>query len=328
MGRRSAGNLLIEVGVASVVLMIFFAVYKPSSQGGSCSCEGFETPQYAGIDYERLFAIVTAFRRVLERPPTEEELQKYRNKLSLDPEFDVPALETELRQSAEYKRLVGAQKNSNLAAIDGVVSEAAIRGKLRDMYFRIAGQNPDDVTMDLLYSRYRHTNLSDAYITALIQQMVNVDGKRATGSSKPSGSDGVASSAASVTATHGSAAGNEDSISIEKAWLRSLGLTEEDLRGSPGDILAKLKNLARTCRQSDIDKDRYHKKQICLRDKLRTLDSINYDVGEPMGSWTMPINRDQRVLHNERQDYSRLKASNAQTALIGTLLTDINNSSQ
>jgi hypothetical protein len=295
----------------------------------SGSTEHFEQPEYTGIDYERLYAITTAFRRVLERPPTEAELQEYKNKLSLDPEFDIPALEVHLRQSAEFKRLVGTQKNSTLAEIDGVVSEQAIRGKLADMYTRITGQTIDDVTMELLYSRYRHTNLSDAYITALIQQMADVSksgGPRASdGQSNKNGAPSHTETNRGGTDTkngYAAAADGKDpnAITIEREWLKSLGLTDADLVGGPSEVLARLKTLATSCRDSDITKDTYAKGQICARERQRMLDSIGYDEGDPVGSWTMPKNRDEYALSKARSDQQDLRASAGHSSLSGSLL--------
>lgn len=297
--------------------------------------ERFEQPAYTGIDYERLYAITSAFRRVLERPPTEAELQEYKNKLSLDPEFDIPALEVRLRQSAEFKRLVGTQKNSTLAEVDGVVSEQAIRGKLADMYNRITGQTVDDVTMELLYSRYRHTNLSDAYITALIQQMnsassnqgpipsnglasdANQNGTNQGGAGEPSPGEASNNGNGQVAAANGTDA---NAITIEREWLKSLGLTDADIVGGPSEVLARLKTLATSCRDSDISKDTYAKGQICARERQRMLDSIGYDEGDPVGSWTMPKNRDEYAFNKARSDQKDLKASVDDPSLYGSLL--------
>jgi hypothetical protein len=300
------------------------------------AAEHFEQPAYTGIDYERLYAITTVFRRVLERPPTEAELQEYRGKLSLDPDFDIPALETELRQTPEFKRLVGIQKNSTLAEVDGVVSEQAIRGKLADIYNRITGQAIDDVTMDLLYSRYRHTNLSDAYITALIQQMANVPGKSDQDSSQEAGAGsdkgaakGTMAGASSNAFRSGDHADASDgahptpgsgAITIEREWLKDLGLSDADINGGPSKVLARLRAVATSCRESDVTKDMYAKAKICTRERQRMLNSIGYDEGEPMGSWTMPKNRDAAVYDKARSDQKNLKASTGDSSLSGSLL--------
>jgi len=297
------------------------------------TAEHFEQPAYTGIDYERLYAITTVFRRVLERPPTEAELQAYRGKLSLDPDFDIPALETELRQTAEFKRLVGIQKNSTMAEVDGVVSEQAIRGKLADIYNRITGEAIDDVTMDLLYARYRHTNLSDAYITALIQQMANVPGTSDQPSDKPPSESGAkkgnmagASSSAIRSGDHADASDGahptpgSGSVTIEREWLKDLGLSDADISGGPSQVLARLRAIATSCRESDVTKDMYAKAKICTRERQRMLNSIGYDEGEPMGSWTMPRNRDTAVYDKARSDHKGLKASVGDSSLSGSLL--------
>ena len=332
MVRRCDGTFVPEACIALVCIAAFY-MWSDIARLGAPSKEQFTQPGFTGIDYERLYAVSTAFRRVLERPPTEAELQLYENKLSLDPEFDVPALEVYLRQTAEYKRLVGMQKNSSFAEIDGVVSEQAIRGKLADMYFRITGQKADDVTMELLYSRYRHTNLSDAYITALIQQMADVSG---TGG--PGGVDSAtrtsSSAALSGSGGNGSAGGNGDegsavnadaitdgdSVTIEKAWLRSLGLTEDDLKGDPQAILEQIKKLSESCKATDVAEDRYKKMQLCKRERQRMLDSIGYDEGALVGSWTMPHSRDEHLFDEARRDQSGLRASQETSSLVGSLL--------
>lgn len=316
-------GFVIEMYIAIACLAAYALYVKRSS-----AKESFAQAQYVGIDYERLYAVVTAFRKVLERAPTEEELQRYESKLSSDPEFDVPALEHTLRQSAEFKRLTGLQKNSNVAEIDGVVSEQAIRGKLEDIYYRITKQKPDSVTMDLLYSRYRHTNLSDAYITALIQQMAAGPSGALDRSKNALGASVGHTEGASTRAGSGTNAAGQDknSFTIEKNLLKSLGLTDEELRGSPRDIIALLRAKANSCKTSDIDKDNYKRREICARDRQRMLDTINYNEGLPMGTWTMPYDRNTEQLYKSRRDHSSLRASPDQTELIGTLLSDINTS--
>lgn len=290
--------------------------------------EPFEAPQYSGIDYERMLAVTNAFRRVLERPPSEAELIEFENKLSSDPEFDVPALETHLRQSPEYKRLVNLQSNSfNVSMEGGLVSEHAIRGKLADMYQRITGQKVDTVTMDLLYSRYRHTNLSDAYITALIQQMAST-GTVANGSAR-----GDLSARIGGAFDDGSRSGKRsgaplesgDALTVEKKWLRSLGLSERDLAGDPQRVLARIREVAMrgsggeqdvanktwpTRRGSASECDKKITRAMCglkSLERSRTLQSIRYEEGAPMGSWTLPRNKDDRSLGLARMDYLDLR---------------------
>ena len=154
------------------VLLFATSLYLAHSRGGIS--EGFvekasqSTPQLVGIQYERYYAVITAYRRVLERPPTEDELQRMTMRIGSDPEFDVASLEQELRHSPEYRRLTGMQKNTMYSELDDVVSEKALKTKLTDMYKRVTGQEIDDVTMDFLFARYRHSSLNDAYITALM----------------------------------------------------------------------------------------------------------------------------------------------------------------
>jgi hypothetical protein len=352
MSRTNNNGIVVESCIAIACIAAFLMWMRVTGPGAA---EHFAQPQYTGIDYERLYAVATAFRRVLERPPTEAELQKYEGQLSMDPEFDVPSLETHLRQSAEYKRLVGVQKNSTLAEVGGVVSEQAIRGKISDMYFRITGQKADGVTMELLYSRYRHTNLSDSYLTALIQQMADVPGASgasgASGSSATSGtvksakSANVSKSVASESKASGGGGGsvatgvdgnggyasagssgsnaNDGSITIERQWLRSLGLSDNDLKASPSSVISRLQALSQSCRSNDVAEDRYKKAEVCKRDRQRMLDSIGYDEGEQTGSWTMPRNRDRAKLKASISNLRALQASNEQTSLIGTLLSDV-----
>lgn len=322
--------VIAELCIALTIVLVFIVWHR---RGGdpldAKQLEGFEQNGFTGIDYERLYAVATAFRRILERPPSEEELQKYQNKLSLDPEFDVPALETHLRQSAEYKRLVGLQKNSTLAEIGGVVSEQAIRGKLVDIYTRITGQKPDGVTMDLLYSRYRHTNLSDAYITALIQQMAKKPKDGKDGMEGPNASnDSTLKTGREDSSSQNARAGAGDvagSITVEREWLKSLGMTEEDLSGTPSQVMDRLRAIAqKSCTpESDAAKDGARRKAICSRDRQRMLDSIGYDEGKIIGSWTLPQNRNDKKYLLARQDHRKLLASNDQTSLVGTMLADI-----
>ena len=322
-----------------IAIVVFAAVLERDRRRGSP--EGFEQRKYTGIDYERLYAVTTAFRRVLERPPTEAELQEYESKLSLDPEFDVPALETHLRQSAEYKRLTGMQKNSTLSEVGGVVSEAAIRGKLAGMYEQIVGHPADDVTMDLLYSRYRHTNLSDAYITALIQQM-------AVDPSEPVATNDHGGDSASTVTTSGAPAGtgsddassgvdgfgpdtvdanagtdsSDDTVNVERRYLAALGLSEADLQGEPSQVSKRLESLAKSCRTSQAMLDERDQQSICRRERRRMLDSIGYEEGQPIGSWTMPRDLQERTLIAARRDHAAVRTTTAPTDLGATPIAD------
>ena len=286
--------------------------------------EHFEQPAYTGADYESYYAIVSAYRRVLERAPTEDEMQRARVRLSTDAEFDIPALETSLRASEEFRRLVGLQKNASLANVDGIVTESSLRAKISDIYSRITGQVPDEVTADFLYARYRHTNLSDAYITALIQQM-------ATGTTDPSPVEpppGADPNAADPNASHPSSAragpaetaqgtGSSDTVPVSREVLRSLGLTEEEARLDPDAVAHRLREISQnmhSCSQ-DAETDKY-RKTVCMRDRQAMLDSVGYDEGAPIGSWAMPSNGPQRApgpsqawtMPINRMDYERAKS--------------------
>lgn len=335
MKRATIRACAVELFVAASIIAAFAIWYGRARDPAVASREHFADPQYTGIDYERLYAITTAFRRVLERPPTEDELQRFKSKLSLDPEFDVPALENALRQSAEYKRLVGLQKNSSLANVDGVVSEQAIRGKLSDMHVRITGSKPDDITMELLYSRYRHTNLSDAYITALIQQIAGEPGskdavEKGSGTGHVRGGDEKGGADAGGSTEFADVSDNmqrdgEETIGIERAWLRSLGLNEEQSQGTPEQVVSRLKEIAKSCREATSGESAAcDKRTRCEREQKRVLDSIGYQKGESVGSWTMPQSRDVARLERERNDHRKLRASADRTMLGVSPISDSN----
>jgi hypothetical protein len=254
------------------------------------------------------------------------------HKLAYDPEFDVSTLERELRASDEFKRLTGMQKNSTFAEIDSVVSESSLRSKLADMYFRITGSQVDDVTMEFLYSRYRHTSLNDAYITALIQQMHRPSGGRpgSRPGSRPAGSGpeggATANDASALAKRSANAPGGHDELTlpVSRELLAALGLTETDARENPGKVAARLEVLAAAGKAKSIDADKY-RKTLCKLERQTMLDSIGYDEGAPIGSWAIPRDRNENLLDKARTNVPRAQEPMACTvssdsSLHGTML--------
>jgi hypothetical protein len=50
------------------------------------------------------------------------------------------------------------------------------------------------------------------------------------------------------------------------------------------------------------------------------LDTVGYDEGEPIGSWTMPKNRKDTLFGDARSDQANLQASATSSSLGGSLL--------
>lgn len=335
------------VEIAAAALVIAFAYITLSTNGPSLgksitgSVEGYgglERPKLVGVDYERMYAVVAAYRRILERAPSEDELQRMQVRLAGEDTFDVAKLETELRESAEYRRLVGLQKNSVYGEIDAVVSETALKNKLADIYTRITGLKIDTVAMDFLYSRYRHSALNDAYITALIQQMMAYSGRSPGGEgaeSQTSGQSGQSNQAdpnpqappaESIAASAGSAPDISSGMSesASSAMWRALGLSEEEARADPDRVAARITALADAGVDTSACSDLYRKK-ACRLDTAATLDSIRYDEGEPMGSWMPPRNRDNYALEAARRNLPPLEREMGRPSSIGSDLKDVSN---
>lgn len=290
--------------------------------------EHFGEPAFEGIDYERYYLVVAAFRRILERPPTKEELERNRHRLAMDPDFDAGALETALRDTDEYRRLVGLQKNTTTADLEGALTEDAVRKKVSELYTRVTGKAPDGTDLQFLYERYRKSDLNDAYITALVEQMA---------AKVPEPDRGPEAAPAGAADTGAGSSGTtkwslaNSTVAASRAVLRALGLGESDAAASPEAIARRVRQLA-----EDADKCKKPSEQMstkdakafaCRREREAMLESINYDEGEPMGSWTMPISRDQVLVEATRHE-GRVPGSTQaeapacatadQTSLIGT----------
>lgn len=334
------------MAIELVVALAFVASAVWAGQNVEVVNEQFENAELTGVDIEQMYAIVAAYRRVLERPPTEDELQRARHKIGMDPDFDIPALEIALRGSEEYRRLVGIQKNVKFSELGVEATESMIRGKLYDMYKSITGNEPDGVTMDFLYSRYRHTNLSDAYVTALIQQMAanparashgGVNAGKTTSSRSPAHSaapaqgqslygraSSIADSMYKQIANGLSADGEDDSTPVWARVLTALGVDPQEVCRRPELVEDKLRSMSSNGTEDSRDTEAYRKK-LCRSSRNAMLESIGYDSGKPIGSWTMPQSMYNEEMRKTRSDGAAHAAAMVdQTELIGLPLAEPN----
>jgi hypothetical protein len=142
------------------------------------------------VDYEIFFTIVNSYKTVLDRPPSEAEIQMQKARLSDDKDFTVMKMEASLRQSAEYQRLVALQKNTVFADLEGLLTERQLIDLIKTRYAKVAGHEPDDKTLEFLLDRYRKSQLDDVYLQALIEN-VTMTPMAASGYVGPGGPGGA-----------------------------------------------------------------------------------------------------------------------------------------
>lgn len=305
----------------------------------SRSSEGYEN-KATGVDYEVFFAIVRAYKGILDRPPSETELQTQRERLESDASFDVPALERALRTTPEYRRLVALQKNLVYPEMEGLVTEQQIRAKVSSMYLATTGSTPDATTMEFLLDRYRQSQLNDAQLQALIESIygigagkgvgaeavasggVDVDGANQTAEEALYGKLGltageIARIVASVGPGGGAGVGTAGSLDSGAGGAcpgrQPPACTRPSDDGSPDDLMAAV-------RQRGLDEVRAMCRSNARSDRDAELARAGYGPGDPIGSWTMPKPLTTPVCIASRP--AEVRPDRSQTALIGTLLDD------
>jgi hypothetical protein len=305
-----------------------------------------------GVDYELFFSIVNAYKTILDRPPSEAEIQMQKARLTNDPKFDIAQLEMALRQSGEYRRLVALQRNTVYAELEGTMTDRQVVQKVVEMYRSIAGNEPDDATTAFLLERYRKSRLDDAYLNALIQ---NITMTPREGAEQYVGPDGPGGPKAQ-TGT-GSDAGSGSDLQTAIALYEKLGMDTTALKAGTVDPLAMMRALvAKAAGQkgagsegtwkamgdrcpvdphlADMTPDELSKlvsdrnrdalqKAACANSWLKNMDALKaagYGEGKKVGSWTLPEKLRAPVCVGGRD--GAYGPVNAQTSLIGTLLTD------
>lgn len=305
----------------------------------------------SGIDYEIFHSIVNSYRTILDRPPSEAEVQMQLGRLSHDKVYTVMKMDQSLRQSAEYRRLVALQKNTVHADFEGVVSDRQTIEIVKARYMKIAGHEPDETTLKFLLEKYRKSQLDDVYLQALIEN-VTMTPMAASGYVGPTGPGSPKTGSGSRNGASDSVSNSIDRTSDSDAAERLysiLGLDEATVKAIlAGDdaVTRKALEAARLERQkdgcaisqrcsltknmtpdqvADYVKDgaqRDMKIQACNYAKVQRaqeLANAGLKPGRPVGSWTMPEQSRTPVCIGGKSDPVAL---NSQTALLGTLLED------
>lgn len=302
-----------------------------------------------GVDYELFFSIVNAYKTVLDRPPSEAEIQMQKARLSNDPKFDIARLEATLRQSGEYRRLVALQRNTVYAELEGTMTDRQVLDKVMEMYREVAGNEPDDATTAFLLERYRKSRLDDVYLRALIE---NITMAPRGGQEQYVGPDGPGEPRASAAD-----AGSGSDLQAMIALYDKLGIDTTALKAGRVDPAAFLKALATQAEKdkaqgadgtwkamgskcpvdphlADMSPDQLAqlvdqrnrenlKRAACASSWLKNLDELKaagYGEGKKIGSWTLPEKLRAPVCVGGRE--GAYGPVNAQTSLIGTLLSD------
>jgi hypothetical protein len=304
--------------------------------------ETFRDGAGTGVDYEQFFAIVNAYKTTLDRQPSEAEIQMQKRRLESDPTFDIPTLETTLRQSGEYRRLVALQRNTVYAELEGTMTDRQVVQKVIDVYREAAGSDPDDATTAFLLERYRHARLDDGYLRRLAESIAvapDAVQKQAKPDVKPD-------------------AGSGSDLRAILALYDDLGIDATSLKGRKVDPRVLVKEMAERVRKArakegaggtqkaagsacpadpqlaDMPPDALSKlvsersrenlkTAACANTWLKTMDELKaagYGEGKKIGSWTMPEKLRAPVCVGGRD--GAYGPVNAQSALLGTLLTD------
>jgi hypothetical protein len=264
-----------------------------------------------GVDYEVYFAIVDTYQRVLDRAPSESELQEQRNRLETDAKYDVPALERVLRSSAEYRRLVALQKNLVHSELEGLLTEQQILAKVRSMYLEATGEAPDDATLQFLLERYRASQLDDASLTALIENIGGPGGRPSAHGSEAALYEKLGMTKEQVASLLDGVVGvRSGERACEKKLACPSGRGDD---GSPDALMAAMSARNR-------DEMRSLCKAGTRADRDAELRRAGFGPGDPVGSWTGARPIHPPVCMNGSP--GSFSPSQSQTALIGTLLQD------
>lgn len=278
---------------------------------------------FVGVDYEMYYAILDAYASILDRVPSEAELQAQKVRLQSDDQYDIPRLQLALRASDEYRRLVGLQKNSTLSAAEGVVTETQLRNKLAAMYTKVTGSAADPGTLDFLYAKFMDSGMNDAYVTALIE---NIGTASATGSGAGAGGSGAGAGGSGAGA--GGVIGRVEDAAT--SFAKQLGVNGGGGGASATNAAAvaaaaaEIKALlATSCAASNgsPEGDRSACNAAAGRIHARDLAAAGYKSGPPLGSWTMPVPIQAPTCVGAKG--TKALALPTQTELLGTPLQDV-----
>ena len=157
---------LLVIGLVTVALIVLF---NPISKNKCTSVEGFadtETRVSTNVPVENYTIyrqIIDEFSLILNRKPTVEELDAYFEKITKESAYDIKNLRNELLMSAEKARLdeTSMSVNTTSAKLAETVQSAAKDGRdpkdinvVIDMYQHVFKTNPGTIEVEFYYNKY------------------------------------------------------------------------------------------------------------------------------------------------------------------------------
>lgn len=142
--------VLFGVAASAICVMLVHA-------RGTADMEGFSR----GPPVDEMFEIVSAFERVLDRRPTERELESVTKRLRDDPTYSTGVLEHQLMLSTERKRRVATQTNALKTELEGLYSRQQVRLHVRAAYADAIGTTPSAEAERFLLQRYVDSGMDE-----------------------------------------------------------------------------------------------------------------------------------------------------------------------
>jgi hypothetical protein len=145
--------------------------------------------------------IIRVFEKVLQRLPSNDELDMYQNEMEKDTSFDSDKLKKRLIRSSEYKQLQSLQTNKVDAELPGNVTDAQLNLNITTIYQSVYPDlHPNGEFMEFLKEKYIDYQLNDQKLKQLLLLLKDLDaqphvyhGKHAAARTGwMSGSEGIA----------------------------------------------------------------------------------------------------------------------------------------
>lgn len=128
----------------------------------------------SGPPVEESVSTADAFVRILDRTPTEAEMNAVKSRLRHDPTFSTAVLEHILALSPERTRRVATQTNALKTELDGLYTRQQVRLHVRGVYADVTGSEPSSEAERFLMQRYVASGMDEHALIRLTKAIAIV----------------------------------------------------------------------------------------------------------------------------------------------------------